>query len=39
MLRWQLDAASARFARLELRDAQRRPLGTMVALTNPVWLG
>jgi hypothetical protein len=38
MLRWQLDAASARFARLELRDAQRRPLGSMVALTNPVWL-
>jgi hypothetical protein len=38
MLRWELDAASARFARLELRDAQRRPLGTMVALTNPVWL-
>jgi hypothetical protein len=38
MLRWELDAASARFARLELRDAQRRPLGAMVALTNPVWL-
>jgi hypothetical protein len=38
MLRWQLDAASARFARLEIRDAVRRPLGTMVALTNPVWL-
>ena len=38
MLRWELDAASARFARLEIRDAQRRPLGTMVALTNPVWL-
>ena len=38
MLRWELDAASARFARLELREAQRRPLGTMVALTNPVWL-
>jgi hypothetical protein len=38
MLRWELDAASARFARLEIRDAQRRPLGAMVALTNPVWL-
>jgi hypothetical protein len=38
MVRWELDAASARFARLELREAQRRPLGTMVALTNPVWL-
>ena len=38
MLRWELEADSARFARLELRDAQRRPLGTMVALTNPVWL-
>jgi hypothetical protein len=38
-LRWELDAASARFARLEVREAQRRPLATMVALTNPVWLG
>jgi hypothetical protein len=38
MLRWELDAASARFARLEIREAQRRPLGAMVALTNPVWL-
>jgi len=38
MLRWELDAASARFARLELREAQLRPLGAMVALTNPVWL-
>ncbi len=38
MLRSELDAASARFARLEIRDAQRRPLGAMVALTNPVWL-
>jgi hypothetical protein len=37
MLRWELDAAAARFARLEIRDA-RRPLGAMVALTNPVWL-
>jgi hypothetical protein len=37
-LRWELDAASARFARLEVREAQRRPLGAMVALTNPVWL-
>jgi hypothetical protein len=36
-LQWQLDAASARFARLEVREAQRRPLGAMVALTNPVW--
>lgn len=38
MLRWQLDTESARFARLELRDAQRRPFGAMVAMTNPVWL-
>ena len=38
MLRWELDAASTRFARLEIRDAQRRRLGAMVALTNPVWL-
>jgi hypothetical protein len=36
-LQWELDAASARFARLEVREAQRRPLGAMVALTNPVW--
>ncbi|HWT48125.1 MAG TPA: CehA/McbA family metallohydrolase, partial [Mycobacterium sp.] len=38
MVRWEVDGASARFVRLELRDAQRRPLGAMVALTNPVWL-
>ncbi|MGB7110057.1 MAG: hypothetical protein WBD70_06675, partial [Mycobacterium sp.] len=38
-LRWELDAATARFARLEVREAQRRPLGVIVALTNPVWLG
>jgi hypothetical protein len=37
-LQWELDAASARFARLEVRESQRRPLGAMVALTNPVWL-
>jgi hypothetical protein len=37
-VQWELDAASARFARLEIRDAQRRPLGAMVALTNPIWL-
>jgi hypothetical protein len=37
-LQWELNAASARFARLEVREAQRRPLGAMVALTNPVWL-
>lgn len=36
-LQWELDAASARFARLEVREAQWRPLGAMVALTNPVW--
>lgn len=36
-LQWQLDAASARFARLEVREAPRRPLGSMVAFTNPVW--
>ena len=38
-IQWDLDAASARFARLEIREAQRRPLGAMVALTNPIWLG
>jgi hypothetical protein len=37
-LRWEIDAASARFARLEVRDARRGRLGAMVALTNPVWL-
>lgn len=37
-LRWELNAASARFARLEVRDTPRRRLGAMVALTNPVWL-
>lgn len=37
-LQWELDAESARFARLEVREAQRRPLGAMVAMTNPVWL-
>jgi hypothetical protein len=37
MVRWELDADSARFARLEIREVQRRPLGAMVALTNPVW--
>jgi hypothetical protein len=37
-LQWELDAASARFARLEVRESQRRPLGAMVALTNPVSL-
>lgn len=38
MLRWEVDATSARFARLEIREARRRPLGAIVALTNPVWL-
>jgi hypothetical protein len=38
-MQWELDATSAGFARLELREAQRRPLGAMVALTNPVWFG
>lgn len=37
-LQWELDAASARFARLEVRDGRRGRLGAMVALTNPVWL-
>jgi hypothetical protein len=37
-LQWELDAASARFARLEVREAQRHRLGAMVALTNPMWL-
>ena len=32
MARWELDAASDRCARLEIREAQRRPLGAMVAL-------
>ena len=35
---WELDAASARFARLEIREPHRRPLATMVAMTNPIWL-
>jgi hypothetical protein len=37
-VQWELDAASARFARLEIREARGRPLGAMVALTNPIWL-
>jgi hypothetical protein len=37
-VQWELDAGAARFARLEIREAQRRPLGSMVALTNPIWL-
>jgi hypothetical protein len=37
-MQWELDAASARFARVEIREAQRRPFGAMVALTNPIWL-
>ena len=40
-LQWELDAAAsskARFARLEVREAQGGRLGAMVALTNPVWL-
>jgi hypothetical protein len=37
MVRWEIDATSARFARLEIREAHLRPLGAMVALTNPVW--
>ncbi len=37
-LQWKLDASSARFARLEVREAQRGRFGAMVALTNPVWL-
>jgi len=36
--RWEIDAAAARFARLEVRQAARGRLGAMVALTNPVWL-
>jgi hypothetical protein len=37
-VQWELDAASARFARLEVREARRRPLPAMVAMTNPIWL-
>jgi hypothetical protein len=37
-VQWELDAGAARFARMEIREAQRRPLGAMVALTNPIWL-
>jgi hypothetical protein len=37
-LQWELNAASARFVRLEVRDAQRGRLGAMVAMTNPAWL-
>lgn len=38
MLQWSVDPVAARFVRLEIREARRRPLGAMVALTNPVWL-
>jgi hypothetical protein len=38
-VQWELDAASVCFARLEIREAHRRPLGAMVAMTNPIWLG
>jgi hypothetical protein len=37
-LQWEIDAWAAGFVRLEIREARRRPLGAMVALTNPVWL-
>jgi hypothetical protein len=37
-LRWEIDAAATRFARVEVRHSTRSPLGAMVALTNPVWL-
>jgi hypothetical protein len=40
-VQWELDATSSsktRFARLEVREAQRGRLGAMVAMTNPVWL-
>ncbi len=37
-VQWELNAASARFARLEMRETHRRPLGMMVAMTNPIWL-
>ena len=36
-LQWELNA-SARFVRLEVREAQRGRPGAMIALTNPVWL-
>jgi hypothetical protein len=38
-IQWDVDTTSARFVRLEVREARRRPLGAMVALTNPIWLG
>ena len=37
-IRWEIDGAAARFARLEVREAARGRPGAMVALTNPVWL-
>ena len=37
-LRWEIDAAGARFVRVEVRQSSRSPFGAMVALTNPVWL-
>jgi hypothetical protein len=37
-LRWEIDPAAARFARLEVREGARGRPGAMVALTNPVWL-
>jgi hypothetical protein len=37
-LQWEIDAAGARFARVEIRQSSRHPFGAMVGLTNPVWL-
>jgi hypothetical protein len=37
-LQWTATGAEARFARVEVRHAARRRFGSMVALTNPVWL-
>ncbi len=36
-LRWACEAQAARFARVEVRRRSRFP--SMVALSNPVWLG
>jgi hypothetical protein len=37
-MEWEIDAATARFARLEVRESARGRPGAMVALSNPVWL-
>ena len=38
-LRWTTTGAEARFVRVEVRRTDRRLFASMVALSNPVWLG